>query len=47
MSKGAMKEIARAGNKKFTRLINDIPNSEKKEIVKYLATRVIILKGCF
>ena len=46
MSKGAMKELARAGNKKFTRLTNDIPNSEKKEIVRYLARRVIVLKGC-
>lgn len=45
MSKGAMKELARAGHKKFTRLIKDIPNSEKKEIVRYLALRVIFLKG--
>lgn len=45
MSKGAMKELGRAGHKKFTRLTKDIPHSEKREIIKYLATRIIILKG--
>jgi len=45
MSKGAMKELARAGHKKFTRMTKDIPHSEKREIIKYLARRVIHLKG--
>ena len=45
MSKGAMKELARAGHKKFTRLSTDLPYSERQEIIKYFARRVIILKG--
>ena len=46
MSKGAMKELAWAGHEKFGRLTKDIPNSEKREIIKYFADRMIILEGC-
>ena len=45
MSKGAIKELVRSGNKKFTRLSKDLPYSEKQQIIKYFARRVIILKG--
>ena len=45
MSKGAMKELVRSGHKKFTRLSKDLPYSEKQQIIKYFARRVIILKG--
>ena len=46
MSKGAMKELVRADSEKFELLINDIPHSEKQQIIKYFARRVIILEGC-
>jgi len=45
LSKGAMKELAKAGYEKFGHLTKDIPNSEKRQIIKYFADRVTILEG--
>ena len=45
MSKGAIKELVRADHQKFEHLSKDIPYSEKQQIIKYLARRVIVLEG--
>jgi hypothetical protein len=45
MSKGAIKELARAGQQKFERLTKDIPHSERREIIRHFEARVIILNG--
>ena len=45
MSKGAMKELVRIDSEKFKHLTKDIPHSEKREIIKYFSTCVIILEG--
>jgi len=45
MSKGAIKELVMASLQKFEQLSKDIPYSEKQQIIKYFARRVIVLEG--
>lgn len=44
MSKGAMSELFKASLEKFSRLIKNVPRSEKKEILKILQERYDLLE---
>jgi hypothetical protein len=45
MSKGAIKELVRAGQQKFEQLTKDIPHSERREIIRHFEARITILNG--
>ena len=45
MSRGALKELIRATPKSFTRMIADVPPSEKRDITKIFKNYVEILGG--
>lgn len=44
MSKGALKELIRAGIARFKVLIKDVPQSERRSITSILIERVKILR---